>query len=197
MRYAAIVNKLKNRLYFTIDDLADILAIKPESTRVLCSRYAANGLFVRLKNNFYVLRSRWEGLRQEDFLKISNFLQVPSYVSFMAALSFYELTTQVRRSFFESACLKRSVEFQAGGAVFNYYKLKKEYYFGFIKTGGIFIATPEKAFVDSVYLYALGKYRVDFSSLDLKSLDMGVVRKILRVFPQKTKKTAKKICATL
>ena len=193
MDYGAL-QKLSGRLYFTAGDAAEIFNITIPSARVLCTRYVKRGIFLRLKKNFYVLDQNWKNISREDRLKIANFLQVPSYVSFMTALSLYEVTTQVQRDFFESASLKRSVRFDARGTVFNYYKMKKEYYFDFIKKDKIFIATPEKAFVDMVYLYSFGKYAVDFASLDVEKLDKGRLREITAVFPQKTRNIVRRVC---
>lgn len=195
MRYPEL-RKLKGKLYFTVDDLQDLLGIKPESARVLCTRYTQNGFFIRFKKNLYVLNESWENFSKEDFLKISNLLQVPSYVSFVTALSLYEITTQVQRDYFESVSLKRSVKFNIKGTAFIFYKLQKKYYFDFIKKDGIFIATKEKAFIDSVYLYSLGRYKMDFGSLDLNKLDKNKIREILKLYPQKIKNIVRKICKT-
>jgi len=193
MRYTEL-RSLRSRLYFRVEDLEDLLGIKSGSARVLCARYTAKGLFVRLKKNFYMLSEAWEGISSEDLLMISNLLQVPSYISFATALSFYEITTQVQRNFFESASLKRSVRFDIKGTAFNFYKLQKKYYFDFTKRGDIFIATKEKAFIDSVYLYSFGKYKIDFSSIDLNKLDIKRILKISEIYPQKTKGSIRKIC---
>jgi len=193
LRYPEI-RKLKDKLYFTVDDLQELLGIKPESARVLCARYTRRGFFIRLKRNFYVLSEKWENFSTEDFLKISNILQVPSYISFMTALSLYEVSTQVQRDFYENASLKRSASFEVKGSMFNFHKLKKIYYFDFIKKDGIFIATREKAFVDSVYLYSFGKYKIDFSSLDLNKLDKDRLLAIMGEYPQKTRNIIQKQC---
>lgn len=194
MKYGELLVKLEGKTFFTTKDLADILAIKPQSAWVLASRYVKNGLFLRLKNNFYVMEESWRNLSAVDFFKIANFLQVPSYISFMSALSYYEVTTQLQRNFFESASLKRSRKFDIKETEFNFYKLKKQYYFDFVKTDGIFIAAKEKAFVDIVYLYSFGKYKPDFGSLDLNKLDKTRIKEIMKVFPQKTKTIIKKLC---
>ena len=193
MRYSEL-NQLKEKLYFTSADLKEVLGITLASAQVLCSRYVKKGIFVRLKNNFYILDSVWGNLSRGDILKIANFLQVPSYISFMTALSFYEVTTQVQRDFYESVSLKRSISFGCRGVSFNFYKLKPEYYFGFEKMDDIFIAKKEKAFVDAVYLYSFGKYKLDFSSLDFGALDKDKVMEISKVFPQKTRNLLVKLC---
>lgn len=97
-------------------------------------------------------------------------------------------------SFFENSALKRSRKFNINGKRFNFYKLKKNYYFGFIKKGDIFIATKEKAFIDAMYLYSFGKYKLDISSLDMNKLDKGKLKQLARVFPKKTKKVLGEIC---
>lgn len=193
MRYFNL-EKLKNKLFFTVEDVAESFNIKVASARVLCYRYVKKGIFIRLKKDSYILVHKWENLGWEDFFALSNYLQIPSYISFMTALSFYEVSTQIQRNFFESASLKRSLSFNVKGVTFNFYKLKKDYYFDFLKKENFFIAIKEKAFVDSVYLYSLGRYRLDFSSLDLDKLDKKRLKNILKKFPQRTKNIVKKIC---
>ena len=188
------IKRLRGLAYFTIDDLVRMFGMRRESAHVLCSRYVKNGVFIRLKNNFYVLDETWEKLAREDRFKISNYLQVPSYISFMTALSYYGMTTQVQRDFFESASLKRSAAFEARGTEFKYYKLKKDYYFGFVKVGGFFIATPEKALIDSLYLYSFGKYRFDLDSIDMGRFDKGALRAAVKTFPEKTRRDVKRLC---
>lgn len=193
MLYSKFI-RLREKLYFTVGDVAEILKVKPQSAWVLCSRYVKSGQFIRLKNNFYVLEDRWRNFSREDFLKIANFLQVPSYISFMTGLWLYEATTQVPRNFFDNASLKRSKKISIKDVAFNYYKLKKEFYFDFTKRGDVFIATKEKAFLDAVYLYSLGRYKLDFASLDLNKLDKNRLKKIAKVFPKKTQLILRKIC---
>jgi predicted transcriptional regulator of viral defense system len=189
-----LIDKLGRKLWFSVDDLAQIAGIKTASARVLASRYTKARLFIRVKKDFYVLSQNWKNYSLEQNLKIANLLQVPSYISFTTALSYYELTTQVPRGFFESAAQKRSVTFNAGGAIFNYYKLKQRYYFDFILRDGIFICTREKAFVDAIYLCSMGRYKIDWDALDLGKLDRRRIRRIVSLFPEKTKRLAGKIC---
>lgn len=193
MKYDSI-RQLRANLYFTVEDLANLLEITSESARVLCSRYTKKGLFVRLKKNVYILSERWDVRSRDDVLRICNILQVPSYLSFMTALSLYEVTTQVQRDFYENASVKRSVRYDVQGVSFHYYKLQKKYYFDFIRKDDLFIATPEKAFIDSVYLYSFGKYALDFSSIDIHKLDKDRIRDVMKGYPKKTIGIVRKIC---
>lgn len=193
MKYHAI-KLLNEKLYFSSKDVADVLHIKEASARVLCTRYVKSGLFVRLKKDFYLLREKWERLKLEELLTIANFLQVPSYISLMTALSFYEVTTQVQRGFFESVCIKRTAKYEIDSINFYFYKLKKELYFDFVKMDDFFIATKEKAFLDAMYLYSFGKYSFDLDSIDLSKLDVKKISELVKNFPEKTIKLVKRKC---
>jgi len=186
--------KLSQLPYFTVEHAAAALSLKVESASVFCSRYVKNGLITKLKNNFYTSSQKLENLNQEELVLIANILQVPSYVSFMSALVYYGISTQVQRDFIESCSLKRSVEYDAKGVTFKYYRLKKELYFDFIRTNGLFIATIEKSFIDSAYLYSFGKYKFDISSLDLDKLNKARLKKLIKFYPEKTRKVVKNIC---
>jgi len=190
------IQNLGHLPYFTVGNVADVLGIRIESARVFCSRYAKNGLFIKLKNNFYSTSQKLENIEEKELMAIANILQVPSYVSFMTALAYYGITTQVQRNFAESGSLKRSIEYEAKGITFKYYKLKKKYYFDFKRLDGLFIATKEKSFLDSAYLYSFGKYRFDVSSLDLNKLDKSRLKNLVKLYPEKTRKIVRKLCLT-
>jgi Predicted transcriptional regulator len=185
---------LSRKDYFTVEDVSQSFGLKPASARVFCSRYVRQGLLVRLKNNFYTTTWKWENLSRPDLFKIANVLQVPSYISLMTALAYYEVTTQVQNNYFESVCLKRSVTYNVKETVFNYIKLQSRFYGDFVKLDSIFVATREKAFLDAAYLYSFGKYKFDFDSLDLKKLDLKKLASRLKEYPQKTKDTVKRLC---
>lgn len=190
----AKLQELSKKTYFTIDDVAQKFSLQPTSARVFCSRYVRQGLLVRFKNNFYTTAWKLEGLARQDLFKIANVLQVPSYISLMTALAYYEVTTQAQNIYQESVCLKRSVAYNVRGAVFSYVKLQSRYYGDFIKKDGIFIATKEKAFLDAAYLYSFGKYKFDVDSLDIKKLELKNLKRLLKNYPKKTKETVKRLC---
>jgi len=185
MKYNDI--KKINKLYFAYQDVAKILSISEYSSRVLCSRYVKQKYFIRLKRNFYILKERWDNITPNQRLELANILQVPSYISLMTALSFYEYTTQVQQKFVESISLYRTFTKDIEGIVFNYSKIKNNFYFGFAKKDNIFIASPEKAFIDSLYLNYLGKYNLDLSSLSLEKINKEVCENILKRYPSKFK----------
>jgi predicted transcriptional regulator of viral defense system len=193
MQYS-LLRKLREKPFFTVKDLEALLGIQRGSARLLCHRYTKAGLFIRLKKNFYVLAEAWDAFSQEELLRVSNFLQVPSYISFTTALSFYEITTQVQRDFFESASTRRSERYNIKGVVFNYYKLQEKLYFDFVKERELFIATREKAFVDALYLHSFGKYRLDLSAINMERLDRKRIDILSARYPEKTRNVIRRIC---
>ena len=190
------LQKLSTLPFFTTQTVSDILAVQISSARVFCSRYVKAGLLVHLRNNYFATAQKWKEMDTKELLLAANVLQVPSYISFMTGLEYYGVTTQIQRNYIESASLKRSVEYNPGDKVFRYYKLKRKYYFEFGRKDGLFIATKEKSFLDAVYLYSFGKYRIDFSSLDMKKLDGKKLLKLAKIYPPKTKKILKVLCGS-
>jgi predicted transcriptional regulator of viral defense system len=181
-----------SKFYFGYEDIAKALGISAGSAKVTASRYVKQGILVRVKRNMYVLRSTWKAAGREEKFLLANLGQVPSYISLMSALDYYEITTQVQRNFFESSAIKRTKEIEIDGSIFRYIKINSAYYFGFKKEKDFFIATPEKALVDAFYLMSFGRYALDISSLSVEKLDKEEIRRISNVFPLKTRSMLKK-----
>jgi predicted transcriptional regulator of viral defense system len=186
--------KLNNisKFYFGYEDIAKAMGISADSAKVTASRYVKLGILVRVKRNIYVLRDVWKSAGREEKFLLANLGQVPSYISLMSALDYYEITTQVQRNFFESAAIKRTKEIHVDGSIFKYVKVNSDYYFGFKKEKDFFIATPEKALVDAFYLMSYGRYALDISALSQKKLDRKEIRRISDIFPLKTRNMLKK-----
>lgn len=182
------IRVLRNSLYFTLEDFKEVIGIKKESAKVEICRYIKKGYILRLKKNLFILREKWENLSLEEIFKIANIIQVPSYISLMTALTYYEITTQIQRNIFESISLKRTIKKEIEGTIFNYYRINPEYYKNFIKKDLFFISIKEKAFLDTLYLYSLGKYRFDISSINFDKLDFKILKKEIKNYPLKTQK---------
>jgi predicted transcriptional regulator of viral defense system len=180
------------KLYFGYEDVAKALGISSDSARVTVSRYVSQGLLVRVKRNIYVLREKWNAASREEKFQLANLGQVPSYISIMTALDYYEITTQMQREFIESVAVTRTKEIYVPGSVFRYTRISNPLYYGFCKHQGFFIATPEKAFLDAIYLMSFGRYHLDLASLDRDRIKRGEVRRMISTFPLKTKKLLEK-----
>ena len=176
------------KLYFGHEELARILGITHDSARVAASRYVRQGLLVRIKKNLYVLKDTWKNASLEEKFQIANIVQVPSYISFVTALEYYALTTQVQRDFFESIALKRSKEILVQNTVFKYTKISRDLYFGFQRYKNFFIAKPEKALLDAFYMISLGRYSLDLSAIELGRVDQEQLHNMSKLFPRQTQK---------
>ncbi len=183
-------------IYFTYQDVADLLKISPESAMVTCSRYVRSGDLLRLKRNNYILREKWSGLNENQIFVLANLLQVPSYISLTTALSYYGITTQMQRDFIESVAVKRTREFKIEEVTFSFTKIKKDYYSNFVKKEGVFIAAPEKALVDALYLESLGRYRLDAGSIDFSKFDRQAIFKVASRYTDRVRQRAEELCGT-
>jgi len=179
------------KLYFGYEEIARVFGISPSSAKVTASRYVRQGLLIRMKKNMYVRREVWNAAGIEDKFLLANLGQVPSYISLMTALEYYEITTQVLRDFYESIAVKRTKEINLNGCFFRYTKVNNDLYYAFKKEKGFFIATPEKALLDAVYLMSYGRYSLDIPSLDTTKLDRNEIKRLSIGFPLKTRKMLK------
>jgi predicted transcriptional regulator of viral defense system len=185
------LNKIR-KPYFGYEEIAKVLGISKASAKVSASRYVRQGILLRIKKNIYVLREVWDAAGREEKFSLVNLGQVPSYISLMTALDYYEITSQVQRDLFESVAVKRTKEINLKGSVFRYVKITGALYFGFKKEKGFFIATPEKALLDAFYLMSYGRYALDISALDTMKLDKTEIKQLSREFPLKTQNMLRK-----
>ncbi|MEO0091723.1 MAG: hypothetical protein ABIK61_03320, partial [candidate division WOR-3 bacterium] len=118
--YIRLYQQLRSRLFFSVADITQILQIKPTSANMLASRYAKRGLLLRIKKDMYVFPERWHNFNEVQKYQIANLIQVPSYISFMSALSYYEITTQTQQNLYESAALTRSQQTIINSQIFIY-----------------------------------------------------------------------------
>lgn len=186
---------LKKNLFFASEEVAGLFGVTKASAQVFCSRQVKNGAFIRLKKDFYLLDARRPYLDRQDFFAIANHLQVPSYISCTTALVYHGVTTQAPQDWYESVALKRSLQYTAGGATFSYFKLKKEFYFGFTKIGPFFMAQKEKALIDACHLSAHGGYAFDRAALDMDRLDRAETETLMAPFPVRTRNKVQGIWA--
>jgi predicted transcriptional regulator of viral defense system len=180
------LNKI-NKDYFGHEDIARVLGITPAAAKVFAHRYIKKHVLIRAKRDMYILREKWIHFDREKKFEIANLLQVPSYISLITALDYYEITTQMQQSFIESIAIKRTTEFDINGTTFNYTRLNQTLYNGFLKRDNFFIATPEKALLDACYLMSLGRYSFDLSSIDKDKFDRESFSRLVQKFPETTK----------
>ena len=179
MRGIELIKKLQkiNKPFYTITDLERITALPRNSLYVALERWVAEGIIERVAQGIY--------LPMGAMISVENVaaqLYIPNYLSFESALSKYGIlnlipytvtfaTTRKTRKY---TIQKREVEFR---------QIAPEFFFGFEMKNGIYIASPEKAFLDEVYFVARGKVTLDLDELDVKKLSTKTLNKYAKRFP--------------
>ena len=186
MVYEKIINIKKD--IFSYRDMALALGIKEPSARVAANRLVGKGLIIRIKRDLYVRADKWPYISKVARFAIANIMQVPSYISLMTALDYYEVTTQIQRGFVESIAVKWTRRKDVKDTVFMFTKIAKSLYFGFERKDGVFIAWPEKALLDALYLSSLKRYSFDMTSIGIGALDRKRLNGFAAKFPEKTQK---------
>ena len=181
---------LHNKKVFSISEAARIMN-KPKN--YVSKLLATNKKVRRIERGKYYL---WDG-RAIDIYEIASQVAFPSYVSMFAALQFYSLTEQsvVR---YNVIALQRHRPLNVENYIIEFVKIKKERFFGYRKTGNAYVATVEKAIIDSLYL---GSPPISYvEEAFAESFDKGMIDVELLVdfaLRMKTKATARRVAALL
>lgn len=166
-----------NKAYFTSADLEKITGLAKNSLKVAIYRLVKKGLLAKIKRGVFQL-----AFSPVDVKKIANQLYYPSYLSFESALSQYGILSQI--PYAETfATPKRSKKITLWETQVEYRQLQKELFFGYVLANGIYIAEPEKAILDQLYLVSRGKTVVNIEELDLRDIDKKKLDFYAKKFP--------------
>jgi predicted transcriptional regulator of viral defense system len=162
--------------YFTVADLEKILGLKRGSLYVTLTRLVRAGFMVRLRKIAYK-----SFLAETDLEKVANELYFPSYLSFESSLSANGILSQIPYPLtFATSPSKRMV---IRDTEVEYRHLKGDLFFGYTLADGRYIATPEKALLDDLYLMSRGKTKIDVEELDLREINRSLLEEYASKFP--------------
>lgn len=163
--------------YFTTADFERITGLGRESLKVALHRLVKKGLLTKIKRGVYQL-----SFNPVDVKKIANQLYYPSYLSFESALSQYGILSQIpyTQTF---ATPKRSKKVTLWKTEIDYRQLQKKLFFGYVLSNDIYIAEPEKALLDQLYLVSRGKTTLNIEELDLTRIDQKKLVNYAQKFP--------------
>jgi predicted transcriptional regulator of viral defense system len=176
-----------NKPYFTLFDLEKILKVKKDSLYVTLNRLVKSGVLIRLKRGIYQPE-----FQEPELEKTANELYYPSYLSFESALSRYGILSQIPATL-TFATAKKSKKLYLMDREIEYRQLKKDYFFGYMLDNGIYIAEPEKALLDQLYMISRGKTSNDMSEWSLVNLKKNKFIQYSKKFPKSVQKKAKKL----
>lgn len=167
-----------NRDFFTVFDLEKITDLKRDSLKVTLNRLVKQQILTRLKRGVYQL-----SLSSVDVRKIANQLYYPSYLSFESALSDYGILSQIpyTQTF---ATNKKSKKMTIWNTEVEFTQIKNDLFFGYILNNSIYIAEPEKALLDQIYMASRGKRNLNLEELDLKNINKETLDKYAQKYPK-------------
>lgn len=176
-----------NKTYFTVADLEKILELERDSLYVTLNRLVKAGVLIKLRRGVY--QPEFQSLELE---KVANEIYYPSYLSFESALSRYGILSQIPYTL-TFATTKRSKKLTLSGREVGYRQLKKDYFFAYTIKEGIYIAEPEKAILDQLYMMSKGKGESDISEWSLVGLKKNRFLRYSKKFPRTVQDNAKKL----
>lgn len=152
MKWDQFLNKVKNRgvALFTIKDVQRIFRSSDVAARFLVYRWNKRGRITRVKRGLYRFS---EQVLPDAY--VANKLYEPSYVSLEYALSYHRVIPESVYTI-TSVTTKSTRSFNVQGKRFTYHRIKRSAYSGYhpYRQQGFtfYLAEPEKAFVDALYL---------------------------------------------
>ena len=156
--------------------------VDPKLIRIQLSRWVKAGKIYQLRRGLYSIAPPYQKKQPHPFL-VANHLQKASYVSLQSALSFYGLIPEVV-NITTSVSTGRPERLETPLGIFEFRHIKPELLFGYrmVELGeqSAFVATPEKALLDLIYLQAgsdSAAYLKELRLQNTENLDKDLLRK--------------------
>lgn len=164
------------RLVFSTREIAQMTGASVGSVTQSLRRLEKQGVIKK------IIQGVWGFVEDKRF---SPFLVIPylnqnhrSYLSFISALHVYDAISQIPQVITVASTAHTKV-FRTSVGAFHVHQISPDFFDGFDwhKTGDYLMATPEKAFVDCLYLASRrSKYFGHFPELDISMLDAKKVK---------------------
>lgn len=176
-----------SKRYLTSREIARLLEINPVSRSVILTRLVKRKVLRRLRRNLYEIV-----LKPSDILEVANCVYQPSYLSFTYCLGKLGILNQIAYEIeFATPRKTKRVELRNRTAIFR--QIAKRLFFGYTLKDNIFIAQPEKALLDTLYLKSKGLASLNEAELNLKGVSKGKFLAMSKKFPPGVQKEAKRI----
>lgn len=155
--------------------------VDPDHIRRQLVRWTDGGKVYQLRRGVYALAPPYQQVKPHPFL-VANHLVRPSYVSLQSALSYYGLIPEYV-PLTTSVTTDRPGEFDTPLGNYAFRHIKLERFFAYqvepvAENQEVFLAVPEKALIDQVYLRAGGDSMAYLKSLRLQNLDQLDLHKL-------------------
>lgn len=174
-----------NKKYFTSREIARALEIKEQNRKVALYRLVQRKLLRRLRRNIYEIN-----FSPSDIVEVANSLYYPSYLSFIYCLGKLGMLNQIAYEI-EFATPNKTKRMEIRDRIVVFRQIKKELFFGYSLKDNIFIAEPEKALLDTLYIESKGLTTLNIEELNLSNLSKYKFLIMSKKFPLNIQKEAK------
>ncbi|MBI4377665.1 MAG: hypothetical protein HY578_01065 [Nitrospinae bacterium] len=178
-----------NKPFYTISDIEKITGLSRGSLYVTLKRLVDKEVLERIGTGIYRVFTVASSIE-----KAASSLYMPNYLSFESALSQYGILTLIPYTL-TFATTRKTRRYTIEGRDVEFRQLKKDLFWGYEIKGGIYIAKPEKAFLDLVYFASRGKTSIDLDEVNLAKFSKSNLRKFSKKFPEYTKRYLDEILA--
>jgi len=181
MKYLDFKNKMRQFPLISSTHIANICK-NPQILKVQMRGWQKKGLIIKLRRGLYILNEDDRKIEPSRIF-LANALYSPSYVSTTYALGYYDLIPEKVEDV-TSITTKKTAKFTNPFGTFIYQHVKTDLFFGFIEIEDengfpVFIAEPEKAILDFIYLN-LQEFKgreEDIFSLSYRFQNMDILKK--------------------
>lgn len=167
--------------FYSISDLEKITGLPRNSLYVTLRRFVETGVLERIGPGTYRLFTVPPSIEQ-----VASSLYIPNYLSFESALSRYGILTLIPYTL-TFATTRKTRRFTIEGRDVEFRQIKKDLFWGYEMAERIYIARPEKAFLDLIYLVSRGQASIDLDEIDLKKLSVSKLKEYAKKFPKYTR----------
>ena len=163
-------------------------------TAIFLSRALKDGLIHHINRGNYINSFLYGFPAVED---VACFLKPPAYITCEWALNIHGISLQAPVvctvvTLSTSVGKKRNIQYQ--GITIEFSKISDRLFFGFIQHDNYYLATPEKAILDTLYY----RRRIPaFDELDLDDVDYETLAKMAAKFPSTVSRTVNRLMSAI
>ena len=152
--------------------LLDVLGVSPRQARLQLVRWVNTGKLIQLRRSLYALNRPFRKIEPHPFL-LANRVRKASYVSLQSALSHYNMIPEYV-PVVTSITTGRPDEVRTELGTYTFRHVRKPLFGGFLSVTvapgqSAFMATPEKALLDLIYLTPGGDLKAYIDELRLQN----------------------------
>lgn len=166
-----------NKSFYTIADLEKITGLSRNTLYIALERWKTQGFIERVGQGIYLPIGITASVEN-----IASQLYIPNYPSFESALAKYGILNLIPYTI-TFATTRKTRKYTLRKQEIEFRQITPKLFFGFEMKNGIYIASPEKAFLDEVYFVTRGRATLDFDEVDIEKLSRKTLQDYSKRFP--------------